>query len=276
MSSESSVPKYQPMLAAYHRAFANELRAMVGTLPIKKGQTVLDMACGDGVYSPWLAERVGETGKVIAVDLVADYLAIARIEAAKSPLSQVIEFVESPIEGLPFEDGIFDLVWCAQSLYSLPEPVAALKHMLRVTKPGGIVAVLEGDTVHHVILPWPVEIELSVRAAELQWLARRGRDPSKFYVGRQLRRVFREAGLERIEERSFATDRHAPLGKNEVEYLAEYLKGITEKIDGYFDGSIRTEYDRLVDRNSDSYLLSDPDLTVTCIDHMVWGYRLLA
>lgn len=246
---------------------------MVDTLPIEPGQTILDMACGDGVYSPMLAERVGKGGRIVAVDLKSEYLEIARKEAAKSPVSSIIEFVEAPIDGLPFEDGTFDLVWCAQSLYSLPEPVSALKHMLRVTKPGGIVAVLEGDTLHHVILPWPVEVELSVRAAELQSLAHRAEDPSKFYVGRQLRQVFREAGLEKIEGRSFATDRYAPLGADEIEYLEEYLKGLTKKIDRYFDGTIRPEYDRLVDRKSGSSLVDDPDLTVTCIDHVVWGYR---
>jgi cyclopropane fatty-acyl-phospholipid synthase-like methyltransferase len=43
------------MLAAYHRAFASELRGIVHALPISQGQAVLDMACGDGAYGPWLA-----------------------------------------------------------------------------------------------------------------------------------------------------------------------------------------------------------------------------
>ena len=44
----------------------------------------------------------------------------------------------------------------------------ALRHLVRVTKPGGVVAVLEADTLHHVILPWPIEVELAARAAELE------------------------------------------------------------------------------------------------------------
>ena len=271
----SSVPAYEPMLAAYHCAFAGELRSMLDILPLAAGQTVLDMACGDGVYSPWLAGKVGPSGRVVAVDVMPEYLELARSVAAKSPLANVIEFVAAPIESLPFDDGTFDLVWCAQSLYSLPEPVAALKHMMRVAKPGGVVAVLEGDTLHHVILPWPIEVELSVRAAELQALADKTDEPRKFYVGRQLRRVFREAGITDIEARTFATDRHAPLGADERTYFAEYLKGLTHRVDRYFQGPIRKDYDRLIDPNSGAYLLDDADLTATCIDHVVRGRKPL-
>ena len=268
-----AVPAYEPMLAAYHRAFARELRSMLDVLPLAAGQSVLDMACGDGVYSPWLAEKVGPSGRVVAVDVMPEYLELARKEATKSPLANVIAFLAAPIESLPFDDGAFDAVWCAQSLYSLPEPVAALKHMLRVTKPGGIVAVLEGDTLHHVILPWPIEVELSVRAAELQALAEKTDEPHKFYVGRQLRRIFREAGLIEVEARTFATDRHAPLGPDERTYFAEYLKGLTHRVDRYFQGPIRKDYDRLISADSGAYLLDDLDLTATCIDQVVWGRR---
>lgn len=270
-----SVPSYEPMLAAYHRAFATELRGMIGILPIAEGQSILDMACGDGVYSPWLADRVGPRGRVVAVDVMPEYLEIARTEAKKSPLAPIIEFSAAPLASLPFEDGTFDLVWCAQSLYSLPDPVESLRHMLRVTEPGGFVAVLEGDTLHHVILPWPVEVELSVRAAELQALAEISENPRKFYVGRHLRHVFREAGLDGIESRTFATDRSAPLGSDERAYFTEYLKALAQRVSRYLEGPIRREFDRLVDPASGAFLLDDPDLTATCIDHVVWGRKPL-
>jgi ubiquinone/menaquinone biosynthesis C-methylase UbiE len=271
--SEKSVPRYEPMLDAYHRAFAGELRAMVASLPITAGQTVLDMACGDGVYGPWLAERVGPGGRVAGVDVVSEYLAIARKKAAESPLAAIIDFSLARIDALPFDDDTFDFCWCAQSLYSLPHPVDAVRHMLRVTKPGGTVALLEGDTLHHMILPWPIEVELAMRAAELQFLAKKPGDPQKFYVGRDLRRVCREAGLERIESRTFATDRAAPLGPSERTFFTLYLKDLSRRIASHLDGPFRGELDRLVDPGSGEFLLDDPDLTATCIDHVVWGSK---
>jgi cyclopropane fatty-acyl-phospholipid synthase-like methyltransferase len=90
MSKSASVPPYEAMLDAYHRAFATELRAMIAGLPIEAGQTILDLACGDGVYSPWLAERVGPSGRVVAVDRVREYLAIAREKARKSSLTLTV------------------------------------------------------------------------------------------------------------------------------------------------------------------------------------------
>jgi ubiquinone/menaquinone biosynthesis C-methylase UbiE len=273
MFDQSSVPKYEPMLDAYHRAFADELRAMVDFLPIERGQTVLDMACGDGAYSPWLADRVGLEGRVVALDVVGEYLVIARERSVESPLAGIIDFSRGAIDSLPFDDGTFDLCWCAQSLYSLPDPVDSIRHLLRATKPGGAVAVLEGDTLHHVILPWPVEVELAVRAAELRALARKSDNPQKFYVARHLRRVFRAAGLEKIESRTFATDRVAPLGQDERKFFTAYLNDVSRKIASYLDGPARAEFDRLVDPCSGDFLLDDPDLSATCIDHVVWGRK---
>jgi ubiquinone/menaquinone biosynthesis C-methylase UbiE len=273
MASKGDVPAYEPMLAAYHRGFSAELRSMIDALPMAEGQSVLDMACGDGVYSPWLAERVGRRGRVVAIDLVPEYLELAKSEASNSPLAEVIEFAAAPIESLPFAADTFDLAWCAQSFYSLPDPVDALKHLLRVTKPGGVVAVLEGDTLHHVILPWPIEVELSVRAAELQALADDSDKPRKFYVGRSLRRVFREAGLCDVVTQTFASDRAAPLGLDERTFLGEYLSQLSERISPYLNASTRKKFRPLVDPESASYLLDDPDLTATCIDHLVWGRK---
>jgi ubiquinone/menaquinone biosynthesis C-methylase UbiE len=273
MSTKARLPSYEPMLAAYHRAFARELQAMIAALPIHSGQTVLDMACGDGVYGPWLAERVGPAGRVVSVDVRPEYLEVARQHAANSPLSGIIEYRAASIESLPFEDDLFDLCWCAQSLYSLPDPVEALQYMRRVTKPGGAVAVLEGDTLHRVILPWPVDVELSVHTAALEALRQKSGQPGKYYVGRRLRSVFRQAGLEQIESRTFATDRAAPLGPDDRAYFAEYLKSLSQRVATHLEAPTRDEFDRLVRPDSQDFLLDDPDLTATCIDQVVWGRK---
>src|ERR1019366_7363604 len=210
----------------------------VAALPITEGQTVLDMACGDGVYSPWLAKLVGAGGRVVAVDVIPEYLDIARKEAAKSPLARIIDLSAASIESLPFEDNTFDLSWCPQSLYALPDPVESLRHMLRVTKPGGVVAIMEEDTLHNVILPWPIEVELAVRSAELRALIDTSDKPRKFYIGRQLRRIFSRAGLQEIRARTFASDRAAPLAPDERVFLSEYLRSLSERIATYLSEPI--------------------------------------
>jgi SAM-dependent methyltransferase len=74
--------------------------------------------------------------------------------------------VTAALERVPFDDDTFDLVWCAQSLCSLPDPFESVRMLRRVVRPGGTLAVLENDTPHHVLLPWSVEGELAVQEAE--------------------------------------------------------------------------------------------------------------
>src|SRR5262245_42901848 len=99
--TDGKLPAYAPMLAAYHRAFAGELRTMIGWLPLEPGASVLDLACGDGTYSVWLAERVGAGGTVLAVDVLPAYLNEASRRAGRAGMSGRIEFAAADIDRLP-------------------------------------------------------------------------------------------------------------------------------------------------------------------------------
>lgn len=264
-----SLPEYEPMLADYHHAYAEELREMVASLPVKEGDRVLDVACGNGAYSRWLAERVGSSGRVVAVDILPAYLDAARVGTS----GERVRFAVADIDRLPFADDTFDLVWCAQSLYSLPSPVETLRRMRQVARPEGTVAVLENDTLHHILLPWPIEVELAVRRAELAGFIEETERPRKFYVGRLLGEVFRAAGIEPCRKRTWASNRQAPLGPRERGFLEKYLHDLRARARPHLEPKLRAKFDRLVDPASEDYLLDDPDLSVTCIDHVVLGVK---
>src|SRR5690349_11636797 len=119
----TDLPDYAPMLAAYHRAHAAELRAIVDDLPVQAGDCVLDIPCGDGAYIMLLAEKVGSSGSVVGVDLSACYLKLACAGAEQAPGAARTCFQVGDIMSLPFDDDTFDLIWCAQSMYSLPDPI---------------------------------------------------------------------------------------------------------------------------------------------------------
>jgi ubiquinone/menaquinone biosynthesis C-methylase UbiE len=272
-SRPAKLPGYAPTLLAYHRAFERELRALIDGLPMRPGDRVLDLACGDGVYAHWLAERLGEGGRVLAVDLSPAFLELARREVPKGELSDRVEFVRADLRHLPIPDDSFDLVWCAQSLYSLPDPVDALRRMERAARPRGVVAVFENDEFHHVLLPWPVEVELALRRAELTALTRLSKKPEKFYVGRHLRRVFRAAGLADCEHRTWTIDRHAPLSPADHDYFEGYLKDLRENASPHLSGEIRDEFERLVDPGSSRYLLDSSDFIATLLNHVAWSIK---
>ena len=71
---QAEVPHYAPRMAAY-------LKTTVDGLPLAPGRRVLDMACGDGTYLGWFAERVGPNGRVVGVDIEQTYLHFARQRA---------------------------------------------------------------------------------------------------------------------------------------------------------------------------------------------------
>src|SRR5262249_29968498 len=150
-SRSTHLPAYAQLLLHSHLAFEPELRATVGSLPLRPGDRILDLACGDGTYSRWLAECLGAGGGVLALDRSPAFLELARKAMPPHFLGHRVGLVQADIDRLPLRDGSFDLVWCAQSLYSLPDPVEALRRMARAARPGGIVAVLENDEFHHVL-----------------------------------------------------------------------------------------------------------------------------
>ncbi len=74
LAGRSKLPDYARMMSAYHQAFARELQEIVHTLPVRRGDRVVDFACGDGSYSRWLARRVGREGRVVALDISPAFL----------------------------------------------------------------------------------------------------------------------------------------------------------------------------------------------------------
>ena len=268
-----ALPDYNTQLSAFHRAFEPELGALLDRLPLSPAMRVLDLACGDGFYTRRLAERLGAGGVVVGVDLDPAYLDAARRETARFSGPATIELVQASFDRLPFPDGSFDFVWCAQSLYTLPDPVTVLGHVRRVLRPGGIAGVLENDTMHQVFLPWPATLEIALRAAELQGLASETANPGKFYVGRRLPAVYAAAALEPLSIATIAIDRHAPFQDVERELLQSYLEELLDRVTPHLAPALLAELVRLVDRDSEHNIVRQPYLTMTWLNVLALGRR---
>src|SRR5262249_40245520 len=108
---------------------------LVDRASLQPGEQVLDVACGTGVVARTAAARVGESGRVAALDLNAGMLAIARSLPPVPGAS--IDWHEGSALALPFEDGSFDVVLCQLGLQFFPDRAAALAEMRRVRAAGG-------------------------------------------------------------------------------------------------------------------------------------------
>jgi ubiquinone/menaquinone biosynthesis C-methylase UbiE len=268
-----SLPEYNKQLSGFHAAFERELQAIVNELPLTSDMRVLDITCGDGFYTRRIAERLGSGGFVTGADINLAYLAEANAPASRQSIVARIDFVAASFDWLPFPDGTFDLVWCAQSLYSLPDPAVAIGHMARMVRPGGLVVVLESDTLHQVLLPWPVALELPLRAAELKSFSGGSQNSSKYYVGRRLPVILAAAGLEPLRMTTHAFDRQAPLSEVERALLRSYLEKVAERVAPHLDAAHLRELRQLVDPGSPQHLLAQPFLTMTWLNVLAYGRK---
>jgi ubiquinone/menaquinone biosynthesis C-methylase UbiE len=112
---------------------------------IKKGMQVLDLGCGSGAFTPFIARTVGEKGKVYALDIQADMLKQLERKLSKPENKDIknIKLIEGNAYELPFDDGSLDLVNMVTVLQEIPDRNRALQEVKRVLKPGGLFAVTE-------------------------------------------------------------------------------------------------------------------------------------
>jgi ubiquinone/menaquinone biosynthesis C-methylase UbiE len=100
------------------------------------GECVLDVATGTGLIALAAAARVGPAGSVIGIDISQRMVDTARMRALAAGVSNA-SFVRVDAEKPGFADAAFDAALCALGLMYLPEPLAALRELSRVVKPGG-------------------------------------------------------------------------------------------------------------------------------------------
>jgi len=114
-------------------------RALIEQARIGPGQSVLDVAGGSGEPSLTIAQVVQPTGSVMCTDAIAEMVAVAEREAVDRGVENV-KFRQCTADSLPFADDLFDVAVCRLGVMFFPDPLAALREMLRVIKPGGRVA----------------------------------------------------------------------------------------------------------------------------------------
>jgi SAM-dependent methyltransferase len=124
--------------------------APLGHAALRSGETVLDLGSGAGFDVFLAAREVGDTGRVIGIDMTPEMLERARRNAAVAGY-RTVEFREGRIEALPIENESVDLVISNCVINLVPDKAAVYREVARVLRPGGRVVV--SDVVLDAPLP---------------------------------------------------------------------------------------------------------------------------
>ena len=152
----------------------------------RSGIEALDVGCGTGFLSLELATR---GHRVIGIDFAPEMLALAKEKAAAAAAQ--IRFEHADAENLPFAPASFDLVITRHVLWTLPHPEAAIVEWMRVLRPGGRLAVIDGQSL---VAPGEEQAASARRSAEYAPIG----DQLPFLMGKsreEIETLFRAKGL---------------------------------------------------------------------------------
>ena len=173
-SFDEQAADYDASLSGRHSVILYE--RVVRALDRHEYGAVLDVGCGTGNLLAAILQR----RKVAAAGID---LSEKMIEKARERLDGGVDLRVGDSERLPWNDGTFDIVTCTDSFHHYPSPIAALKEMRRVLRPGGLVIIAD---------PWaPMPFRQLANAV----LPFRKKGDVRLYSEQEMKKLLDESGL---------------------------------------------------------------------------------
>ncbi len=117
-----------------------ELRMMSSLVHLDGGGLFLDLGCSAGLYTRSMADRLGDDGDMVGIDIAPSMIREAIRQSRKANVHP--SFVRADADNLPFADASFAGVLCGGTLNELGDPARALQESRRVLEPGGRIAIM--------------------------------------------------------------------------------------------------------------------------------------
>ncbi|HWB74154.1 MAG TPA: methyltransferase domain-containing protein [Nannocystaceae bacterium] len=170
----------------------NEMtRRLLHDAGIREGHRVLDVGCGLGSVTAIAAALVGHDGAVVGLDRDPQILERARERMWSLDLDNV-DFVAADLDDLPRDCGSFDFIIGRRVLMYQRDPVAAIRALLAVLRPAGVIVFQEHDTTMIPASIVPLPLHETVHHWIWNTVAREGAD---LHMGFRLASVLERAGL---------------------------------------------------------------------------------
>ncbi len=134
---------------AYHLGGGITTNMLTSRTGLRPGMRVLEVGCATGRTAAHIANTIG--CDIVALDAHPQMLTWARREVDRRDVADRVEVVHADARDLPFADDSFDRVICESLLVFVDDPALALREMVRVVKPGGLVGCNEGTLTRRVL-----------------------------------------------------------------------------------------------------------------------------
>ena len=225
-------------------------REHIERLGLRSGWRCLEIGCGNGSISKWLAGQVAPGGEVVASDIDLRY--VAGMAAPNLKIRQ-LNILEDAVE-----EGAYDLVTARAILHHLPSPEKALQRMAWAVKPGGVLLSIEPN-----MLPATAAEPEPLRAfwqGWLRWSASAGID---YFIGHKMPSL-----LSRLQLREVGAEGHTAFyngGSPWAVYWRETVEELRPKLAGEISEELLLKFDSLY---------SEPDFWTSAITFVAaWGRK---
>jgi SAM-dependent methyltransferase len=239
-------------------AFARpELCEAIAALSLPAGARVLDAGCGTGEATAWFQQATEGHVLVVGMDL-----ATAHVHAARATAPAEVPVLQADMLWPPFANASFDLVWAVNAINHLPDPVAGVRVLSSLLRPGGRLVVGQSSLLPDMYFAWDARLEKNVNeAVRAYYRERYGRSEHEFTAVRSLVGWLQQAGLRDVSVRTRMLERTQPLTEADERYLLEciFRGSWGERLGKYMDAADFEELTHLCDPDDERYALRRAD-----------------
>jgi ubiquinone/menaquinone biosynthesis C-methylase UbiE len=176
-----------------HWFFQKVLRDYLDAMDIDSASTVLDMGCGTGVAARTIARRANFSGRVTGIDRSPYLVEAAKGLADEEGLGTLVEFRSGDTRELDIPDGEFDAVVAHTLVSHVQEALTVLNEAARVVRPGGLIAIFDGD---YASMTFALDDPVESKRYDEALISAVVTSPR---VMRQMPRLIQQAGLQMIK-----------------------------------------------------------------------------
>ena len=253
---QSNISIWNEIAPRYHKRWSStddgpfqSTSKLIQLMNLEKGEKVLDIACGTGVVTKKISERIGRNGQVVGIDTSVTAIRIAKKwNGSKTNL----DFVNMDAERFSFA-ARFDAVTCQYALFFFPNANKALKNMKSSLKKDGKI----GISVHGNKVPFFSSILNAVTEFIPDYVTREAPNLDRFGTKSSLKDEVRKAGFAEISVRDYvfkySPGKFEDYWKNYLRYIAKPLRA---KLD-CLDRERKNELKEKVKENTAQYTKKD-------------------